>query len=74
MINLELLAKILNDNFGEPFLVKDGVTAEISGEGDDKILTISIGRRDVGFTSIGEVVNTGTYTGMGPDTLVGSED
>lgn len=70
MITLEKLCEIINENFGEPFLVKDGVSAEIYETDDgEKELSINIGRRDVQINEQGEVVGCGTFMGV-PDNVL----
>jgi hypothetical protein len=74
MISLEKLCEIINTNFGEPFLVKDGVSAEISEYEGKKELTIAIGRRDIQIDENGELVGSGTFVGMADDTLSFNEE
>jgi hypothetical protein len=70
-ITLEQLCEIINEHFGEPFLVKDGVSAEMQ---DDGTLSINIGRRDIQIDQNGEVVACGTFLGMTNDTLSFNEE
>jgi hypothetical protein len=70
-ITLEKLCEIINEQFGEPFLVKDGVSAEMQ---DDGTLSINIGRRDIQIDQNGEVVSCGTFLGMTNDTLLFNEE
>jgi len=71
MLTLEKLAEIINENFGEPFLVKDGVFAEVIDEDDEAepSLCLTIGRRDIQINSEGEVLGSGTCVSMPPNTL-----
>lgn len=73
-IELERLAEILNNHFGEPFLAKDGVRAEYREHEGQKELMISIGRRDIQINETGEVVSTGTFVLMPNDLLVWDQD
>jgi hypothetical protein len=70
MISLEKLCDLLNEHFGDPFLVAGGVTAEIVNNDGVEELSISIGRRDVTIDANGEVVGCGTFLSMPPDTLI----
>lgn len=70
ILTLERLCQIINEGFGEPFLVSGGVVAEIHSEGEDKWLTLSIGRRDVSFTNEGDIWSTGTFMSMSNNTLL----
>jgi hypothetical protein len=73
-LTIEKLCEIINTEFGSPFLVKDGVSAEILINDDGtKELSINIGRRDVQIDENGEVLGSGTFMGMEGDTLVFSE-
>lgn len=70
MITLEKLCEIINENFGEPFLVKDGVSAEIyETDHGVKELSINIGRRDIQINEQGEVLNAGTLMDVPGDVL-----
>ena len=69
-IELDRLAEILNNQFGEPFLAKDGVRAEYREFEGQKELMISIGRRDIQINDAGEVVSCGTFVIMPDDVLV----
>jgi len=73
MLTLETLCKVINTQFGEPFLVRDGVMAEIVTEADETLLSICIGRRDIQINAAGEVVSSGTLVGMSNDTLLTPE-
>lgn len=69
-ISLQRLYEILTENFSEPFLVEDGVRAEIlSGEDRDSVLSITIGRRDIQIDQSGEVVSSGTFS-MAPKNIL----
>ena len=70
MISLEKLCDLLNEHFGDPFLVAGGVTAKIVNNDGVEELSISIGRRDVTIDANGEVVGCGTFLSMPPDTLI----
>lgn len=66
-VTIEQFCEIINQNFGEPFLVKDGVSAEVyTDEDGEKSLCIQIGRRDVQIGENGEVIGAGTIMGV-PD-------
>ena len=73
-VELERIAEILNNHFGEPFLAKDGVRAEIREHEGQKELMIGIGRRDIQINDSGEVVSTGTFVLMPDDVLVWNDD
>ena len=73
-LSLEKLCEVINENFGEPYLAKDGVSAEIIDDNGIKVLSINIGRRDVQIDEQGEVVGCGTFLGMPDNTLVYIED
>ena len=73
MLTLETLCEIINKQFGEPFLIRDGVMAEIVTEADETLLSICIGRRDIQINAAGEVVGSGTLVGMSNDTLLTPE-
>jgi hypothetical protein len=73
-LSLEKLCEVINQNFGEPYLSKDGVSAEIIDDDGIKVLSINIGRRDVQIDAHGEVVSCGTFLGMPNNTLVYNED
>ena len=73
MLTLEALCEIINTQFGEPFLVRDGVMAELIIEADETLLSICIGRRDIQLNAAGEVVGSGTLVGMSNDTLLTPE-
>lgn len=73
-ISLEKLCEIINENFNEPYLVKDGVSAEVVNDDGTKILSINIGRRDVQIDENGEVVSCGTFLGIAGDTLIFNEE
>jgi len=73
MLTLEALCEVINTQFGEPFLVRDGVMAEIITEDDETLLSICIGRRDIQINAAGEVVSGGTLLGMSDDTLLTPE-
>ena len=73
-LTIEKLCEIINTEFGDPYLVKDGVSAEILINDDgSKELSINIGRRDVQIDENGEVLGAGTFMGMAGDTLVFSD-
>ena len=73
-LTIEKLCKIINTEFGAPFLIEDGVSAEILLNDDGtKELSINIGRRDVQIDENGEVLGAGTFMGMAGDTLVFSD-
>ena len=73
-LSLEKLCEVINQNFSEPYLSKDGVSAEIIDDNGIKVLSINIGRRDVQIDAHGEVVSCGTFLGMPNNTLVYNED
>ena len=73
-LSLEKLCRVINENFSEPYLAKDGVLAEIIDDDGTKVLSINIGRRDVQIDEQGEVVGCGTFLGMPNNTLVYIED
>ena len=69
-ISLEKLCEVINEHFGEPFLIKDGVSAEVDIDADGtKTLSINIGRRDVQIDENGEIVGCGTFIAMPNNTL-----
>ena len=73
-LTIEKLCEIINTEFGAPFLIEDGVSAEILLNDDGTTeLSINIGRRDVQIDEKGEVLGAGTFTGMAGDTLVFSD-
>lgn len=73
-LTIEKLCEIINTEFGAPFLIKDGVSAEILVNDDStKELSINIGRRDVQIDEDGNVLGAGTFMGMAGDTLVFSD-
>ena len=63
MITLEKLKEILDEQFGEPFLPKDIVIAEIIKFDEKKELSITIGRRDIQIDEYGNVNSSGTFLG-----------
>lgn len=69
-ITLEQLRDIINIEFGEPYLVENGVYAIIHQTSNGKELEISIGRRDCRINEFGEVIGAGTLLGMPDDILV----
>lgn len=71
MLTLEKLCEMINENFGEPFLVKGGVSAEVfTDEDGTKSMTLQIGRRDVEIDENGEVLGCGTLVVVDPSSLV----
>jgi hypothetical protein len=70
MLSLQKLCDIINEHFGEPFLVAGGVSAELVDNDGVEELSINIGRRDLTIDTNGEVVGCGTFLSMPPDTLV----
>ena len=69
-LTLEKLCEIINWHFGEPFLVKDGVCAElIEDEDEGTLLAITIGRRNISIDRDGEIIDTGTFMGVPDDSL-----
>ena len=69
-ITLQKLCEVLNEHFGEPFLVAGGVTAELIDNDGVEELSINIGRRDLTIGADGEVIGCGTFLSMPPNTLV----
>jgi hypothetical protein len=75
MLTLEKLCEIINSNFGEPYLISGGVTAEIiEDEEDVQLLSINIGRRDIQINTQGEIVGSGTFLSMANNTLELNEE
>ena len=71
-LKLKKLARVLQENFDEPFLVSGGVTVEYDEDRNE--LSICIGRRDLTIDSDGNVVAAGTFLGMPADVLTYEEN
>lgn len=69
-LSLEQLRDIFNLQFGEPYLVENGVVATLENNHEGKMLSIQIGRRDIQINDSGEVVGAGTLITMPDDVLV----
>lgn len=60
MIDLHTIAKVLNDEFGKPFLDEGHLEARIVKEGGKEILKLRIDRRDIGVDENFKVMYAGT--------------
>lgn len=69
-LSLERICEILNIEFGEPYLVENGVYAKIEHVDGEKILNLQIGRRDCQINEAGIVIGAGTLMSMPDDVLV----
>lgn len=70
-LTLEQLCIILNREFGPPFLIENGVSAEVRTDDEGtKTLSITIGRRDIEIDETGEIVGAGTFIQMADYTLL----
>ena len=60
-MNLVKLKKIMDRDFGSPFLPEGMVSTKWEGSGDERSLSITINRRDVSVDKDGNVIASGTF-------------
>ena len=60
-MNLVKLKKIMDRDFGPPFLPEGMVSTKWEGSGDERSLSITIDRRDVSIDKDGNVIASGTF-------------